>query len=146
MTPWTITHQSPLSMGFSWQEYWSGLPFPSPTSSNNLCLLSSDYVQALSNNISYLVCLTLDEYSYKEFWTWAMIWWERWGDMMKTNHIWVLTECQPFYESIQVNHWCHKMSDNEEIAPNYITRWELRARIWCQVFLISKFMTPHFCR
>ena len=30
MTPWTITHQAPLSMGFSRQEYWSGLPFPSP--------------------------------------------------------------------------------------------------------------------
>ena len=28
MTPWT--HQAPLSMGFSRQEYWSGLPFPSP--------------------------------------------------------------------------------------------------------------------
>ena len=29
-TPWTIAHQAPLSMGFSRQEYWSGLPFPSP--------------------------------------------------------------------------------------------------------------------
>ena len=29
-TPWTEAHQAPLSMGFSWQEYWSGLPFPSP--------------------------------------------------------------------------------------------------------------------
>ena len=29
-TPWTITYQAPLSMGFSRQEYWSGLPFPSP--------------------------------------------------------------------------------------------------------------------
>ena len=28
--PWTVTHQAPLSMGFSRQEYWSGLPFPSP--------------------------------------------------------------------------------------------------------------------
>ena len=27
--PWTVAHQSPLSMGFSRQEYWSGLPFPS---------------------------------------------------------------------------------------------------------------------
>ena len=27
---WTIAHQTPLSMGFSRQEYWSGLPFPSP--------------------------------------------------------------------------------------------------------------------
>ena len=30
MTPWTVAHQAPLSMGFSRQEYWSGLPFPSP--------------------------------------------------------------------------------------------------------------------
>ena len=29
-TPWTIAHQAPLSMGFSRQEYWSRLPFPSP--------------------------------------------------------------------------------------------------------------------
>ena len=29
-TPWTIACQAPLSMGFSRQEYWSGLPFPSP--------------------------------------------------------------------------------------------------------------------
>ena len=28
--PWAIAHQAPLSMGFSRQEYWSGLPFPSP--------------------------------------------------------------------------------------------------------------------
>ena len=29
-TPWTVAHQAPPSMGFSRQEYWSGLPFPSP--------------------------------------------------------------------------------------------------------------------
>ena len=29
-TPWTISYQAPRSMGFSRQEYWSGLPFPSP--------------------------------------------------------------------------------------------------------------------
>ena len=27
-TPWTVARQAPLSMGFSRQEYWSGLPFP----------------------------------------------------------------------------------------------------------------------
>ena len=30
MIPWTVAYQAPLSMGFSRQEYWSGLPFPSP--------------------------------------------------------------------------------------------------------------------
>ena len=29
-TPWTVTYQALRSMGFSRQEYWSGLPFPSP--------------------------------------------------------------------------------------------------------------------
>ena len=30
VTPWTAAHQASPSMGFSRQEYWSGLPFPSP--------------------------------------------------------------------------------------------------------------------
>ena len=30
-TPWTAAHQGPQSMGFSRQEYWSGVPLPSPT-------------------------------------------------------------------------------------------------------------------
>ena len=30
VTPWTVACQVPQSMGFSRQEYWSGLPFPSP--------------------------------------------------------------------------------------------------------------------
>ena len=29
-TPWTAACQAPLSMGFSRQEYWGGLPFPFP--------------------------------------------------------------------------------------------------------------------
>ena len=34
-TPWTIAHQTPLSFGFYRQEYWSGLPFPSPGDLSN---------------------------------------------------------------------------------------------------------------
>ena len=30
VTPWTVAHQAPLPIGFIRQEYWSGLPFPSP--------------------------------------------------------------------------------------------------------------------
>ena len=43
LTPWTVAHQAPLSMGFPRQEYWSRLPFPSPgdllTQGSNLGLL-----------------------------------------------------------------------------------------------------------
>ena len=34
-TLWSVAHQAPLSMGFSRQEYWSGLPFPSPGNLSN---------------------------------------------------------------------------------------------------------------
>ena len=30
LTPWTVAHQAPLSVGLSRQEYWSGFPFPTP--------------------------------------------------------------------------------------------------------------------
>ena len=39
-TPWTAAHQAPLYMGFSRQEYWSGVPLPSPqiyTTEYNIC-------------------------------------------------------------------------------------------------------------
>ena len=35
VTPWTVACQTPLSMGFSRQEYWSGLPFPSLGTGHN---------------------------------------------------------------------------------------------------------------
>ena len=34
-TLWTVARQAPLSMGFSRQEYWHGLPFPSPGDLSN---------------------------------------------------------------------------------------------------------------
>ena len=39
-TPWTVAHQAPLSMRFSRQEYWSGLPFPTP----GLSCMSRSYI------------------------------------------------------------------------------------------------------
>ena len=39
-TPWTTAYQSPPSMGFSRQEYWSGLPFSSPWAPKNWCFQS----------------------------------------------------------------------------------------------------------
>ena len=50
VTPWTVAHQTPLSMEFSRQEYWSGLPFPPPrdlpNTGSNMCLLSLLHWQA----------------------------------------------------------------------------------------------------
>ena len=50
VTLWTVAHQAPLSMGFTRQEYWSGLPCPFqgifPTHKSNLHLLSLLHWQA----------------------------------------------------------------------------------------------------
>ena len=53
VTPWTVAHPAPLSMGFSRQEYWSGLPFPSqgifPSQGSNPSLLGLLHQQAGSS-------------------------------------------------------------------------------------------------
>ena len=40
VTPWTVAYQAPPSMGFSRQEYWSGLPLPSPAGKHSLMEIS----------------------------------------------------------------------------------------------------------
>ena len=47
-TPWTAAYQGPPSMGFSRQEYWSGVPLPSPPDNSNLLQLDTAYRCKLS--------------------------------------------------------------------------------------------------
>ena len=47
-TPWTVAYQAPPSMGFSRQEYWSGVPLPSPDMSNG-----GDQKVALPRHLTY---------------------------------------------------------------------------------------------
>ena len=60
VTPWTAAHQAPLSMGFSRQEYWSGLPLPSPgelpepgIERSSLVSPMSKYIKIVSNQGSH---------------------------------------------------------------------------------------------
>ena len=48
-TPWTAAHQSPPSMGFSRQEYWSGVPLPSPSAQIYLKLNPLRHISLLMN-------------------------------------------------------------------------------------------------
>ena len=41
VTPWTAAYQAPPSMGFSRQEYWSGVPLPSPAMGDNLLIVDN---------------------------------------------------------------------------------------------------------
>ena len=58
-TPWTAAYQAPLSMGFSRQEYWSGVPLPSLSYSwgKFKCLLSSLIPPPQSTESSTVKCL-----------------------------------------------------------------------------------------
>ena len=53
-TPWTVAHQTPLSMGFSRQDYWSGLPFPSPGDLLGIRSMSNKYSVVSRNDAKFL--------------------------------------------------------------------------------------------
>ena len=70
MTPWTVAHQAPLSMGFPRLEYWSGLPFPSagnlpnpgkPLSIFTYLIIMLIRIRKIKNFIlpSFIACLVL---------------------------------------------------------------------------------------
>ena len=68
MTPETEAHQAPLSLGFSRQEHWSGLPFPSPMHESE-----SEVVQScltLSDPMEYsLPGSAVHGFSRQEYWS-----------------------------------------------------------------------------
>ena len=67
VTPWTVAHQAPLSLGFSRHEYWSRLPFPTPgdlpDQGLNPCFL---YVHLLHWQVDSLPLCHLRSYILKE--------------------------------------------------------------------------------
>ena len=54
VTPWTAAYQGPPSMGFSRQEYWSGVPLPSPSRGNNKILIYFFITPQVSEDLSYI--------------------------------------------------------------------------------------------
>ena len=57
-TPWTAAYQAPLSMGFSRQEYWSGLPLPSP----NIEIKVSTYEFFFGGDTNIISIVDLDKH------------------------------------------------------------------------------------
>ena len=51
--PWTLAHKAPLCMGFSRQEYWSGLPFPSPGDLPNSRIEPISHVSCIGRQVLY---------------------------------------------------------------------------------------------
>ena len=53
-TPWIAAYQAPPSMGFSRQEYWSGVPLPSPTCDVIILLMSNNWKKFIDCVLLYL--------------------------------------------------------------------------------------------
>ena len=53
VTPWTVAYQAPLSMGFSRQEYWSGVPLPSPVCQLYLNKLAGNKIDIFAKKKSF---------------------------------------------------------------------------------------------
>ena len=76
VTPWTAAHQAPPSMGFSRQEYWSGVPLPSPRGTlreglSDSCKYSSNYITytEAKSDYSHMTCLSwYDSYFFGFLW------------------------------------------------------------------------------
>ena len=68
MTPWTVAHQAPLSMGLPRQEYWSGLSFPFPgdlpTPGSNVGLLHWQADALPSETSGEPICVCVFSYVY----------------------------------------------------------------------------------
>ena len=62
-TPWTAAYQASLPMGFSRQEYWSGVPLPSPNYFLYLSSFSLPWLFFYSYFFSFFVLMSLDAYS-----------------------------------------------------------------------------------
>ena len=62
-TPWTVAYQAPPSMGFSRQEYWSGMPSPSPKLRVIVKIVTTPKSQ-LFDFIIFLICFLVNVFIY----------------------------------------------------------------------------------
>ena len=77
-TPLSVAHQAPLSMEFSRQEYWSGLPFPSPGDLPNLGIkltypsLAGEFFTPEPPGKTYFMCMCLKYFIGKQSFYFAL--------------------------------------------------------------------------
>ena len=66
-TPWTVACQAPLSMGFSWQEYWSGVPCPPPGDLPNPGIEPASLTSSALTGGFFATSATLEAHSLQGF-------------------------------------------------------------------------------
>ena len=79
-TPWTAAYQAPPSMGFSRQQYWSGVPLPSPMPFSGVweipwhILLCSVVIKTRVSQVVLVVKIHLPKQETREMWVWSLGW------------------------------------------------------------------------
>ena len=102
LDPWTAAYQAPPSMGFSRQEYWSGVPLPSPIS---MCLINgSDGKESACNAgdpgsiLSWEDPLEKETATHSSILAWRIPWTEE-PDRLQSMGLWELASLSDWHNS-----------------------------------------------
>ena len=100
--PWTVAYQAPQSMEFSRQEYWSGLPFPSPNlpsilKSRDITLLTKEHIESV---VMCFPCIVLGMFTIVE--------------SRKNKY---------FPNSVRLYHFCYKVKNLKEALEHFISKF-----------------------
>ena len=87
-TPWTAAYQAPPSMGFSRQEYWSGVPLPSPKYGKHFKKISKVFCVCCKSYVVLIISLLFTAYkSSSRFPPVTECWIILWMELPKRKHI-----------------------------------------------------------
>ena len=113
-TPWTVACQAPLSTGFSRQEYWSGLPFPSPG-----CLPNPGIEAMFPTLQADSLPSEPPRNPYMQSTSWKML------DWMNYKQEWRETYQQP-----QICRWCHSNGGKQRGTKEPLYEGETEWKSW----------------
>ena len=137
-TPWTAAYQAPLSMGFSRQEYWSGMPLPSPDAFLGHCKTVCDMRAYLIPRASLIAQLVKNLPTMSEAWVRSLTW-EDPLEKGKSNHSSILAWRIPW--TIH-SPWGCKESDTTEWLSLSLFLSQVGAMVFL-VFLFPDFVGAH---
>ena len=116
-TPWTAAHQAPPSLGFSRQEHWSGLPFPSPVHESEKWKWSRSVVSRLPATpwtAAFQAPLSMG-FSRQEYWSGVPLPSpaEMTMPLQMSSHIWGSTQLYPLFHPGKIhNLFCQLTIEN----------------------------------
>ena len=110
-TPWTAAYQTPLSMGFSRQEYWSGVPLPSPL--EEFTVVFSLYSRGALYT-RYCLCVVksktlIEDLNIKKYYPWLQLTSSHWRHLDNKNMliiIQILSKCWVFIDLKNSQKYC----------------------------------------